>query len=82
MKIIDIKCPHCGGGLHINSERKECFCEYCEAHLFLDDNSRTVRSFNQRKSNLRFSSICSLVAFLITFGIRWQKQHWRPEYTI
>ena len=37
MKIIDIKCPKCGGELHISEGRKDCFCEYCGSHLLLDD---------------------------------------------
>ena len=44
MKIIEIRCPHCGGELHIGDDRKECFCEYCGSHLFFDDDSgdRTI----------------------------------------
>ena len=37
MKIIDIKCPKCGGELHISEGRKDCFCEYCGSHLLLDE---------------------------------------------
>lgn len=37
MKIIDLKCPKCGGELHISEGRKDCFCEYCGSHLFLDE---------------------------------------------
>lgn len=44
MKIIDIKCPKCGGELHIGEGRKDCFCEYCGSHLFFEDDEgdRTI----------------------------------------
>lgn len=37
MKVIDVKCPHCGGELRIGEDRRECFCEYCGSKLFIDD---------------------------------------------
>ena len=37
MKVIDVKCPHCGGEIHIADNRKECFCEFCGSKLLIDD---------------------------------------------
>ena len=37
MKVIDVKCPHCGGEIHIGEDRRECFCEFCGSKLFIDD---------------------------------------------
>ena len=42
MKIIEIRCPHCGGELHIGEDRKECFCEYCGSKLLFDDGTVTT----------------------------------------
>ena len=53
MNIVDIKCPHCGGELHIGNDRKDCFCEYCGSHLFFDNGDRTVTNINVIRDEAR-----------------------------
>lgn len=53
MKIIDIKCPKCGGELHIGEGRKDCFCEYCGSHLYFDDENRTVTRIIRDEAKLK-----------------------------
>lgn len=40
MKITIVKCPACGAALHVEEDKKQCFCQYCGTKLFLDDGSR------------------------------------------
>lgn len=37
MKLIDMKCPACGGLITRNSEGKMVICEYCGSRYLLDD---------------------------------------------
>lgn len=53
MKIIDIKCPKCGGELHIGEGRKDCFCEYCGSHLYFDDENRTFTRIIRDEAKLK-----------------------------
>lgn len=42
MKVYSIKCPDCNAVLEIEEGREYCFCNYCGAKIFLDD-ERTKR---------------------------------------
>ena len=57
MKIIEIRCPHCGGELHIGEDRKECFCEYCGSHLMFDDGDRTIINVIRDEARLKEAEI-------------------------
>lgn len=37
MNAISMKCPACGADFTIEEGRKECFCQFCGTHLYLDD---------------------------------------------
>ena len=37
MKIITMKCPHCGGQLEIEEGKKQIFCSHCGSKLLIDD---------------------------------------------
>ena len=42
MKIISLRCPECNATLHIDEGVNECYCQYCGAKLFLDDENVSV----------------------------------------
>lgn len=37
MKIIELKCPNCGGPLQIPADKKVLYCQHCGTKLLLDD---------------------------------------------
>lgn len=54
MRLIDIKCPNCGADLRIDSENKECTCQYCGAKFLIDDEVLHVRYDNAEESGYQF----------------------------
>ena len=37
MKVVAMKCPSCGGSFDVEEGRKDCYCQFCGEHIFLDD---------------------------------------------
>lgn len=54
MKLIDIKCPHCGASLKIETGSKECTCQYCGAKFLIDDEVLHVQYDNAEESGYLF----------------------------
>ena len=42
MKLVDLKCPHCGAVLTVNSDLNECTCTYCGTKVLVDDEVQKV----------------------------------------
>lgn len=40
MKIVSLVCPQCNSNLDIEEGRKECYCQYCGAHIVVDDETK------------------------------------------
>lgn len=37
MKMYQLKCPTCGGNIEIEENRNSCFCSYCGAKTYVND---------------------------------------------
>ena len=47
MKIKSVKCPNCKKSIKINSNSSDIICEYCDTHIYVDDDaSKVERLFN------------------------------------
>lgn len=42
VKLVSLKCPECGANINIESDRKECFCQYCGTKILIDDGNTTT----------------------------------------
>lgn len=42
MKVITLKCPECGADLTVETDRKDCYCQYCGTHVLFDDETKTT----------------------------------------
>lgn len=42
MKMYQLKCPACGGTIEIERNRDSCFCSYCGAKVYVDDETHRV----------------------------------------
>ena len=54
MKLVDMKCPHCGADLKIDSDKEQAFCEHCGARLFVDDEVRHIQYDNAEQAGYEF----------------------------
>lgn len=42
MKMYQLKCPACGGTIEIEGNRDSCFCSYCGAKVYVEDEALRV----------------------------------------
>lgn len=43
INLISLKCPECGATLHVEEDRKECFCSYCGNRVIVqNENEKTI----------------------------------------
>lgn len=42
MKLIRLTCANCGAELELDADRKQAFCSYCGARLYIDDESINI----------------------------------------
>ena len=42
VKIIAFKCPECNANLEVVEKRDFCFCQYCGAKIFLNDENEYI----------------------------------------
>ena len=63
MKLISMRCPHCGAELSIDMERRQAFCQYCGNMLLLDDentiniNKRIVDEARLKEAEIRLKEL-------------------------
>ena len=47
MKYISMVCPNCGANLeNIDSELKQCYCQYCGTKIAIDDGTKVTKNYN------------------------------------
>lgn len=44
MKLVEIRCPNCGGDLKVNPEMYKIVCEYCHTEFLVDDEIKRVET--------------------------------------
>lgn len=54
MKIVDTTCKKCGANLHIDTDRKYSFCEYCGAQILVDDEVQHLQIDNAESAGYAF----------------------------
>ncbi len=76
MKLIEKKCPNCGGSLEFSETDKSCKCEYCHRAFEIErdeklDVSDIAEQFNlnELKTPLKVFAIFPIVVFVIIFII-------------
>ena len=63
MKLISMRCPHCGAELSIDMDRRQAFCQYCGNMLLLDDentiniNKRIVDEARLKEAEIRLKEL-------------------------
>lgn len=63
MKLISMRCPHCGAELSIDMDRRQAFCQYCGNTLLLDDentiniNKRIVDEARLKEAEIRLKEL-------------------------
>jgi endogenous inhibitor of DNA gyrase (YacG/DUF329 family) len=54
MKLISMKCPHCGGTLSIDPDGKQAKCPFCETPIMIDDEVRHIQFDNSKQAGYDF----------------------------
>lgn len=54
MKLISMKCPHCGGTLSIDPDGKQAKCPFCETPIMIDDKVRHIQFDNSKQAGFDF----------------------------
>lgn len=54
MKLISMKCPHCGGTLSIDPDGKQAKCPFCENPIMIDDEVRHIQFDNSKQAGYDF----------------------------
>lgn len=44
MKLVEIRCPNCGGELKVNPEKEKLVCGYCHTEFFVDDEIKRIET--------------------------------------
>lgn len=44
MKLVQIRCPNCGGELKVNPEKEKLVCGYCHTEFLVDDEVKRVET--------------------------------------
>ena len=68
MRLISLKCPECGGGLHIEEGMSRCYCSHCGTQILLDGDSQNIKytienaqeagyQFEQGRKRAQFESV-------------------------
>ena len=47
MKLVDLKCPHCGAQLEVDADKYVAVCEYCGAEMLIEDELPKSRNYPQ-----------------------------------
>ena len=70
MKLISMKCPHCGGTLSIDPDGKQAKCPFCETPIMIDDEVRHIQQRGEKKKkNLKWWIIGWILFFPIPLTI-------------
>ena len=56
MKIFDPKCPHCGANLNVDMASRRCTCEYCGAHLIIEEDDQDVHFVDDDRNDYESNS--------------------------
>lgn len=54
MKLISLKCPHCGGALEVSPDAKQAKCSYCNTPILIDDGVQHVQFDNSAQAGYEF----------------------------
>lgn len=54
MKLVSLKCPHCGGTLEAPEGTKQTKCPFCETSILIDDEIQHVRFDNSEQAGYDF----------------------------
>lgn len=54
MKLISMKCPHCGGTLSIDPDGKQAKCPFCGTPIMIDDKVRHIQFDNSKQAGFDF----------------------------
>ena len=63
MKLISQICPHCGGKINIDLNRKQAYCQYCGNSLLLEDentiniNKRFIDEARLKEAEVRLKEL-------------------------
>lgn len=53
MKYISMVCPNCGANLeNIDSELKQCYCQYCGTKIAIDDGTKVTKNYNYDEADI------------------------------
>ena len=44
MKLVEIRCPNCGGDIKVNPEKEKLICGYCHTEFLVDDEVKKVET--------------------------------------
>lgn len=54
MKLVSMRCPHCGGSLQLSQNSKQAVCPYCNTLIAIDDEVQHVQFDNSEKAEYDF----------------------------
>lgn len=54
MKLVDIRCPHCGATVKIDPTNKNATCEYCGSVLLVADEPQHIQYDNAEEAGYKF----------------------------
>lgn len=53
MKYISMVCPNCGANLeNVDSELKQCYCQYCGTKIAIDDGTKVTKNYNYDEADI------------------------------
>ncbi len=44
MKLVEIRCPNCGGDIKANPEKEKLVCGYCHTEFLVDDEVKKIET--------------------------------------
>jgi predicted RNA-binding Zn-ribbon protein involved in translation (DUF1610 family) len=54
MKLVDLKCPKCGGKLQVSEASTKTTCPYCDEQFVIDDEVQHVRYDNMEEAGYQY----------------------------
>ena len=68
MKLIELKCPHCGAQLSIDGNSRQITCQFCDAPFMIDDAEKAPGTEKAKKINKHHVRTLAECAALIALG--------------
>lgn len=54
MKLLQIKCPHCGAPIKVNPAESQAVCEYCGMTAFVETETKKAEPVDYEQEGYRF----------------------------